>query len=524
MRRTLAQAALVLFLLATACGSPSSSGGSSSPDAQAEVRLAAPEDQWPVQGDGFKSTTFAYPLNFNVYEPLIYLGSDYSLKPGLAERWELVPPGTWRFHLRHGVKFHDGHDFTADDVMWTWAERQLQGKTLSTVTNTLGPNSVKKVDDFTIDFTPQVTNLRLPEQIVHPEGAIVERGKHFDSSPFAGSGPFRVVEYRPGERAVFERFDGYWGARAGVKRMVVRFLPDPQTRLAALKAGEVDLVIDTPAETVPSLSRDQATRIVKSNPGRNQLIYVNKSGKPPHDLGADSRIRQAVQLAVDRTAYVSTVFEGNADPGRWMAPRPALGKYADQVKPLKHDPGQANKQLEDAGWKKGADGIRAKDGRRLTLDVIGWAEVSSVAFQVLQAELKEVGIEANIKKAADTPTYSNMYRNNDFDLDLEVPNQNDGNPAFLPVLRMYSKNTGTANFAPGGEFDTWAEKALAAPNRDEVQRASAEMMQILNDSAIVAPLAGVRRIYAMKKRINLGDPHPSQTNQVWVSLVAYKSG
>ncbi len=198
---------------------------------------------------------------------------------------------------------------------------------------------------------------------------------------------------------------------------------------------------------------------------------------------------------------------------RWLSV-----KFADKVAQLPFDPAQARRILDGDGWTVGSDGIRVKAGRRLSLDLIGWAEVSSVAFQVLQAELKDVGIEANIKKAPDTPTYNNYYRNAAFDLDLEVPNQNDGNPAFLPVLRMYSKNSGTGNFAPGGTFDTWAEKALAATSRQDAQQAAAEMMQILNSTAIVVPLAGVRRIYAMKKNVNLGDPHPSQTNQVWISL------
>ncbi len=111
------------------------------------------------------------------------------------------------------------------------------GQTLSTVTNTLGPDSVKKVDDFTVDFTPEVPNLRLPEQIVHPEGAIVPRGKHFDDPQPVGTGPFRVVSYAPSQNVVVERFDDYWGDKPKVQRMALRFLPDPQTRVEALKAG-----------------------------------------------------------------------------------------------------------------------------------------------------------------------------------------------------------------------------------------------------------------------------------------------
>jgi peptide/nickel transport system substrate-binding protein len=185
----------------------------------------------------------------------------------------------------------------------------------------------------------------------------------------------------------------------------------------------------------------------------------------------------------------------------------------------RYDPAAARRVLDEAGWRPGPDGIRVKEGRRLSLELIGWAEVSPAAFQVIQAQLREIGIDIAIKKAPDQATYLNYYRNTQFDLDLEVPNQNDGNPAFLPVLRMYSKSTGTERFAPGGRVDEWAERALAATTTDDVRRASAEMMQLLiHQEAIVIPLAGVYRIYAMKRSVSFTDPHPSQTSQSWLSL------
>ncbi|MDQ3432910.1 MAG: ABC transporter substrate-binding protein [Actinomycetota bacterium] len=488
-------------------------------DSDATIRIAAGEDTWPAQGTGAESTTFAYPLNVNVYEPLIYLGSDYTLRPGLAESWEFVDGKTWRFHLRKGVTFHDGSEFDADDVMWSWAERQMEGQTLSTVTNTLGPKSVQKVDQYTVDFTPKVTNLRLTEQIVHPEGAIVPEGKHFDSEPAVGTGPFKVIEYKAGQNVAVERNEDYWGEKPKAKRLDIRFLPDPQTRIEALQARSVDFVVDLPATATSAIESDPSLKVVRSPVGRNQLIYINITGEKPHDLGAEPAVREAVAVAIDRQSYVDVAFEGNAEPGRWMAPPFALGDSADIVQPVPYDPDRAREVLDAAGWTPGPDGIRSKDGRPLKLTLIGWAEVTDASFQFLQAQLKEVGIQVTIKKAPDAPTYSTFYQNTEFDLDLEVPNQNDGNPAFLPVLRMYSKNEGTERFAPGGEFDTWAERALSATDAEEVRAASAEMMRILiNEEHIVVPLAGIFRLYGMAADVDLGDPHPSQTNQLWTSL------
>lgn len=513
--------ALIGGLAVATCAQPSGPGrDGSTPDA--EIRIAASEDQWPAQGEGFKSTTFSYPLNVNVYEPLIILGSDYTLRPGLAERWELIPPNTWRFHIRRGAKFHSGHVLTAHDVLWTWGERQMQGQTLSTVTNTLGPNSVELVDDYTIDITPKVPNLRLPEQILHPEGAILQRGQQQDSQPPNGTGPFRIVEYQRHNVVVLERFDDYWGEKPRVKRLVVRFLPDSQSRIQALRAGEVDMIMDVPPDAVRALE-SAGFRVVRSRAGRNQLIYQYRNAKLPHDVLGDRSVRQAVSLAIDRKAYVDTVFDGNAEPGRAMAPAAVLGKFAETVPPPAYDAAKVKQLLDAAGWAPGPDGIRQKAGRRLGLELIAWAEVSSTALEFLQAQLKAVGIDVVVKKAPDTPTYQGYYRENAFDLDLEVPNQNDGNPAFLPVLRMYSKNSGTVRFAPGGQFDAWAERALGATTVEGAQEASAQMMRILiHEDFTVVPLAGLYRIYAMRKGVDLADPHPSQTNQTWFSLSVVK--
>lgn len=523
MRRRVVAVAMLLGLVTAACGGgstsgPGAGGAGGQADPNAEVRIAAPEDTWPVQGAAEKSTTFAYPYNVNVYEPLIYLASDYSLKPGLAESWELVNGTTWRFRLRRGVLWQDGKPFNADDVMWTWGDRQMRGKTLSTVQSTLGPDSVKKVDDFTVDFTPKTPNNRLPEQIVHPQGAIVQVGKDFDSNPPIGTGPFKVASYTPRQTVVLDRNDTYWGPKPMVARMNVRFLPDPQTRVEALKSGQVDFVIDVPPTATAALEADKAFRVVRSKPGRVHLIYVNKTeGR----LTADQAVRQAVSLGIDRKAYAQVVFEGNADPGRWMAPESILGRAAQLVPPPVFDPQQARTVLDNAGYTPGPDGVRVKDGKRLSLKLLGTSEIPEGATQFIQSQLKDVGIEVQILKTPDTATRNTLYAQGkgDFDLDLEPPNQNDGNPAFLPVLRMYSKNSNTAQFAGGPAFDALAEQSFVAPTTAEVQQLSAQMMKILEaDTFIVVPLAGLFRINAMSANVNFTDPHPSNTNQTWFSL------
>ena len=533
MRRKALAIVMLLGLLAAACGggsdSTDSGGGQASgqPDLNAEIRVAANEDQWTEGGTGAKSYHFMYVYNVQVYEPLIYLGSDYTLKPGLAERWELQPDGvTWRFFLRQGVTFHDGTPFSADDVVWTWGVRQPEGKTLTTVLNTLGPDSVKKIDQHTVDFTPKTVNLRLPEQIVHPEGAIVKNGTHNDTPPYAGTGPWKYESYTPKQTASFVRNDSYWGEKPKIRKMNIRFYPDPQTRLEALKSGQADLAIDLPADATDTLESDPNFKVVRSKPGRNHLLYVNKlEGR----LTSEKAVREAVTYGIDRNAYVDVVLDGNGEPGRWMAPASVLGSSAGQVAPITRNLDRSRKALDDAGWRVGSDGIRSKDGKRLSLKLLGQQEVPESALLLIQSNLKDVGIDIEIKKTPDVATRNSLYAQGkgDFDLDLEPPNQNDGNPAFLPVLRMAARSATNVQFAPnappitpsGPAFEAAVTKSDQAKTTAEVQDAAATMMKILiNDEYIVVPLAGAFRIYGMGKNVNLADPHPSFTNQTWFSL------
>ncbi len=500
------------------------------PDLNATIRVGANEDVWPEQGSGVKSTQFMSVTNQNVYEPLVYLASDYAIKPGLATEWCLQPDGkTWRFKLRQGVKFHDGTPFTADDVVWSWGPRQAEGRTLSTGANTLHPpgtttnhDAVKKVDDFTVDFTPIQPNLRLVEQIVHPEGAIVKKNTHNDTPPYAGTGPFQCVSYVERQTAVFERNEAYWGDKPKVKRIEIQFFPSPVARVQALRSSQVDFVYDLPLDATKSLDNDPDFKVVRSAVGRNHLIYVNVT---PGRLTADKNIREALSYALDRDAYVSVVLEGNGEPGRWMAPKSVLGTAADSVAPIPRDLRRACKVLDDNGWKVGSGGIRVKDGTPLKLILLGQQEAAETALTVIQANLKEAGIDIDIKKTPDVATRMSLYNNGrgDFDLDLELPSQNDGNPAFLPVMRMSKRTPSNIQFAPtgaaGDAFEAEADKSLAAKTTAEAQMAAANMMKILiNHEYIVDALAGAFRIYGMAKNVTFTDPHPSFTNQTWFTL------
>jgi peptide/nickel transport system substrate-binding protein len=467
-----------------------------------------------------------YPLNTNIFEALVRLTPDYQIEPLLAESWEFVEPNTYRFTLRQGVTFHDGTPFTAEAVVWSMGRIAQAGGGILLIDE----SSTKAIDDFTVEITPAQPNRRLLQQMNHPNESIVAP----NTSPAqtrVGTGPYREVEYVPEDRYVVEAYDGYWGPdRPRVQRITFRFYPDPTTRVLALQSGEVDLIAETPPESAAQLAAEGQFRVITSEVGAYQALYVNIHGAEPYDLGADRAVREALAAAIDKDAIVAGVWQGYADPSSTMIPPAILGPAAASIQPLAADPARAAQILDAAGWAPGGSGIREKDGRPLKLAmVVGYpsAEVHRSMPEFVQAQLRDVGIEVEIVQTPDTATYETRLAAGEGDLWAEAGSQNDGNPCFLPDLlfstplpegdpeaAMYG-----AAFAPGEAFDAFIGECREATAIEAVQEAAAGAMRVvIDDEFVVLPLAGTRQLYAASEKVADFAPHPSRLNQRWTEL------
>ncbi|HWQ11720.1 MAG TPA: ABC transporter substrate-binding protein, partial [Roseiflexaceae bacterium] len=489
-----------------------------------ELVVGAPSDTYRLDPPE-RATLGMYPTNAGIYESLVRVTSDYQVEPLLATEWEFVEPNTWRFKLRQGVTFHDGQPFTAEAVRVTMERIAKAGGG----TPGIGPESVKIVDDYTVEITPSRPNRRLIQQITHPNYSIIAPGSDPTTKP-VGTGPFTFVEYVKGERIVVERNPQYWGEPAKLEKITFRFIPDDNTRALALKAGEVQLIYDAPRELTADLSATPGLRVATSPVGAYEALYVNAHGQPPHDIGGDPLVREAIALAIDKQSIVRDVWRGNAEVNSSMIPVRILGEAASMVKGPPFDPERAKQLLEQAGWVDGdGDGIREKDGRRLSLVmVVGFPtpEIHRPMPEVVQAQLKAVGVELTIETTPDTASYEDRLKAGTGDLWAEIGNQNDANPCFLPDLLFYSKvppgeESGdyARLFAPGAAFDAAIETCRSAVSTEEVTKAAAEAMRIIIDEEhIVIPIAGIFRIYALQDTVQGFEPHASRTNQRWDSV------
>src|SRR5215207_3188303 len=241
---------IVIALMATACAGAPVTGGA----APQEMVIGAASDSYRT--DAKRANVGMFPVNGGIYETLVRMTADYQIEPLLATSWEFVAPNTWRFKLRQDITFHDGQKFTAEAVKATMNRVAEAGGGTAGV----GPDSVKVVDDSTVEITPARPNQRLLHQIVHPSYSIIAPGSDPAAKP-VGTGPFKFVEYVKGDRIVVERNADYWGEKAKLSKLTFRFIPDDNSRVLALKAGELQLITNAPRELTSELSGTKGLKV-----------------------------------------------------------------------------------------------------------------------------------------------------------------------------------------------------------------------------------------------------------------------
>lgn len=320
----------------------------------------------------FHNTSNNNAFAATIFDSLIETDSSARLVPALAESWRPIENDYWEFKLRAGVKFHDGTPFTAQDVAFTFAR-------VPTVPNSPGLfstylqsiKSVEVVDPLTLRVRTLGPDPLLPVNLaqvpilshtIH-KGAATE---DFNSGKLAvGTGPFRVLSIKFGDRVELERNADYWGKKSVWARVEYRAITSDATRTAALLAGDVDIIDQVPTGDVEKLRSNARLRISEVDSLRLVFLSTDHSrdGPTPFVLSHDGkpldrnplkdlRVRQALDIAIDRDAIVTHVMEGVAAPTNQMIPKGAFGHVPDLVPP-KVDRDKAKKLLEEAGYPQG---------------------------------------------------------------------------------------------------------------------------------------------------------------------------
>jgi len=289
---------------------------------------------------------------FHIYDGLTGVeGKDLKPVGLLAERWENVSPTTWRFHLRKGVRFHNGDPFDAEDVKYSMAAYLDPKNRRYSYAQAIQRVEVR--DPYTVDIVtakpsgPLLTNLA--RLFILPKTARDRMGLEAFAQRPVGTGPYRVVEWVRDQRLVLEANGTYWRGAPSPRRIVFRPIKDPSTRAAELRTGGVDIIVAPPVPQLDLLDRGE-TQVTPVKGGRI-LIYPFHAKQPPFD---NVKVRQAANLAVNREAIVRTVLGGHgvvlAGPlvAGWLG-------YDPTVPPYPYDPARAKQLLAEAGYPQGFD-------------------------------------------------------------------------------------------------------------------------------------------------------------------------
>ena len=375
------------------------------------------------------SETFTLGMLNNVYEGLVRRGPDLEILPALAESWEIVEPTRWRFNLRKGVKFHNGNDFTAADVVFSADRVRSEGSDLKT--RFPADAKFEIVDDYTVDVV-----LTSPNPILHYEwdtwGIVDKEWSEANDSVRVtsasdqaattislqanGTGPFKITNHEAGVKTTLESNPNWWDAANKTYNVdTVEFTPiaSDATRVAALLSGEMDLVFPIPVQDIKRVN-DNATTSALTGPElrivflgmdqmRDELLYSNVKGKNPFK---DQRVRAAFYHAIDIEAIKQKVMRNLSTPMALVI-APVLFDNASQFTRLDYDPEAAKDLLKEAGY---------ADGFEVGMDCPNDRYVNDEAIcQAVVAMLARVGVKVNLNAQPKAQYFAKVLASGGFD-------------------------------------------------------------------------------------------------------------
>ncbi|MGI9521690.1 MAG: ABC transporter substrate-binding protein [Hyphomicrobiaceae bacterium] len=474
-----------------------------SPVLAKQFRWASATDPQTMDPHATNSAPVLGFLN-NVYEGLVRRNKQMKIEPALAESWTPLGADGWRFNLRKGVRFHDGTDFTAEDVVFSYQRASSED---SDVRSWFAPiKDVKVVDDFTVDFLTKAANPLFPDSIAN--FMIMDQGwsesnnsarpsrekENYATRNVNGTGAFKVAVRDPGVRTELVPYANWWdNAEHNITRAIFRPIKTKATGIAALISGEIDFIEPIPLQDVPRLKNTAGfkvhegveARVIMLGFGHDRATLKYSDETNDKNPFLDPRVRKAVYHAINVDALINRVMRGNAAPASQLV-SPAMRGFSQSLKDrMAYDAAAAKKLLADAGYKNGFSfGLMCPNDRYINDEAICQAVASMLAKVGIQAKLAVMPVR----------NYWPELRADKFDMyllgwspgtfDAEHPIR------FLVTTPNKAKKLGSWNF--GGYSNTRVDELLPKLQKEldasERQAMIDEVHRIIYDDVAYVPL------------------------------------
>jgi peptide/nickel transport system substrate-binding protein len=473
--------------------------------------------------------TFTLGFQGNIYEGLTRRAADLEIQPALAESWEVIEPTRWRFHLRQGVKFHNGNPFTADDVVFSAERVRKEGSDLRT--RLAGVKHVVKVDDHTVDFVTEEPNPILhyewdtwyimDKEWAEENGAteptnISQGGTNYANLHANGTGPFKIVSREPDVRSVAEPYDGWWDMPAhNLTEVIFQPIGSDATRVAALLSGEMDLIDPVPIQDLERVEHNEGTRAMTGpelrtiflgmNQSDDELASSNIQGENPFQ---DQKVRLAFYQAIDVDAIHRAVMRGYSRSSAAMV-APQINGFPKGLERYPADPGAAKQLLADAGY---------PDGFEVTMDCPNDRYVNDEAIcQAVVSMLAKIGVKVNLLAQTKSKYFAKVLATGGFDTDFYLlgwtPGSFDSWNALYNLVHT-REESGAGSFNLGGysnpRIDELTGKILTETDEPKRNGIIKEAWQMLHDDVGYVPLHQQSLAWGVSDKLELAQRADNQ--------------
>ena len=416
----------------------------------------------------------------------------------LAEDWTISEDGRiYTFNIRDGVNFSDGTPCDANAILANFnailenRERHTWLEMMNLLVSVSAPDDDTFVIEMSEPYYPMLTELACirPFAMISPN-CMIDGSTKDGVNGYIGTGPYVLTDFVTDEYAVFERNENYWGEKPTIQKITVKVIPDNQTRIMALENGEIDLIFGKnmlDADAISQYVDSDKFTVGLSDPTSTRHIVLNTT----HDILGDKAVRQALQHATNRQAISEGIFYG-LEPAADTLYSTTVPYCDVGLEPYAYDMDEAARLLDEAGWTMGSDGIRAKDGQKLALDLLYNSDsvTEKTISEYLQSEYLKLGISLNIHGEEEQSYRDNMKAGN-FDMVFNIcwgmPYDPQSSLAAMraPVYGDYAAQQGLEDKA---EIDQAITDILTSTDEAERQELYTFVLTRLHEDAVYIPL------------------------------------